>query len=415
MAGDLPARLDHDGRFHFMTTKNPGALSDIRVLDLTRVLAGPHCAAILADLGAEVIKIEQPGTGDDARQYNPFVNGESSYFMNLNRGKKGVTLNLKTGKDIFLRMVERSDIVVENFKPGTMTKLGLDYDILRSVNPRIILVSISGFGQTGPYHQLPGYDLIGQAMCGRMSVTGEADGTPMRAGGPVCDVMGGVYGVIGALSALHYRNLTGRGQMIDISMLDALVASMMTINQHYLVDGRVPQRRGNSYESAAPSDSFKAEDGYFVITVGNDRLWQALVRVMDAPQLLEMEEFSTNYQRVLNGPKLKQYIDHWAARRSVGEAVDSLRAAGSPAAPILDIGQGCRDPHIAGARGMFVETSHPKAGKVRITNSALRLSETDGMVRGPAPTLGQHNQEVYEATFGFGPEEILAWKEQKII
>lgn len=394
---------------------NIGALAGVRVLDVTRVLAGPHCGAILADLGAEVIKIEQPNTGDDARQYNPFVNGESSYFMNLNRGKKGVTLDLKKGKDIFLAMVGKSDIVIENFKPGAMTKLGLDYDVLKTINPKIIYVAISGFGQTGPYSHLPGYDLIGQAMSGLMSVTGEADGEPLRAGGPVCDVMGGMSGALGVLAALHHRNATGRGQMIDISLLDALVASMMTINQHYLVDNRVPQRRGNSYESAAPADSFKAADGWFVITIGNDKLWRALVSLMEMPQLLGMPEFESNFKRVQNAKLLKKYIEGWAATRNVKDIVASMLAVGIAAAPILDIKQVCTDPHIADARGMFVALDHPKAGKVRITNSALRLSETDACVRSPAPTLGQHNDEVYETTFGFKPEEVLAWKAAKII
>lgn len=392
-----------------------GALANVRVLDLTRVLAGPHCAAILADLGAEVIKIEQPGSGDDSRQYNPFVNGESSYFMNLNRGKKGITLDLKKGKEIFIKMVKESDVVVENFKPGTMAKLGIDYESLRKINPKIIYAAISGFGQTGPYHLLPGYDLIGQAMSGLMSVTGQADGEPLRAGGPMCDVMGGIYGALGVLAALHHRGITGHGQMIDISLVDALVASMMTINQHFLVDGRVPQRRGNSYESAAPADSFKASDGYFVITVGNERLWKAMVQVMERPDLLDMPEFETNFKRVQNGPRLKSVIEDWAATRTVTDIVAALLKAGIAAAPIFNTKQVCTDPHIAEARKMFIETEHPTAGKVRITNSALRLSETDACVRSPAPTLGQHNDEVYRNIFGFDQTEIQSWKEQKII
>ena len=395
--------------------KENRALANVRVLDLTRVLAGPLCGALLADLGAEVIKVEQPGSGDDARQFNPFVNGESSYFMNLNRSKKGVTLNLKTGKDIFLKMAETSDVVIENFKPGTMKKLGLDYEVLKEVNPKIIYLAISGFGQHGPYSQLPGYDLIGQAMSGLMSVTGEADGEPLRAGGPVCDVMGGMTGVMGILAALHHRQASGLGQMIDISLLDTLVTSMMTLNQHYLVDNRVPQRRGNSYESAAPADSFRASDGWFVITVGNDKLWRVLVDLMGMPELLEMPEFETNFKRVQNGKDLKKYIEKWSAARKVADIVETLLAAKVPAAPILDVKQVCTDPHIADARGMFVETDHPKAGRVRITNSALRLSETDAVVRSPAPTLGQHNDEIYQSTFGFASSEVSAWKTAKII
>ncbi|WP_337998284.1 CoA transferase [Oleispirillum naphthae] len=395
--------------------REESALAGVRVLDVTRVLAGPHCGAILADLGAEVIKIEQPNSGDDARQFNPFVKGESSYFMNLNRGKKGVTLDLKKGKQVFLQMVAKSDIVIENFKPGTMAKLGLDYEALKKVNPGIIFVSISGFGQSGPYHLMPGYDLIGQAMSGLMSVTGEPGREPLRAGGPMCDVMGGMSGAMAALAALQYRNRTGKGQMIDISLLDALVASMMTINHHYLVDGRIPQRRGNAYESAAPADSFRAADGYYVVTIGNDKLWRALVDLMKLPQLLEMEEFSTNFKRVQNAKQLKKHIEAWSSALTVGEVVKSMLDVGIAAAPILDIKQVCTDPHIAGARGMFVEVDHPTAGKVRITNSALRLSETNAHVRGPSPTLGEHNEAVYGTVFGFAPEDIAAWKEVGVI
>jgi formyl-CoA transferase len=394
---------------------NAGALAGVRVLDVTRVLAGPLCGALLADLGAEVIKIEQPGNGDDARQYNPFVNGESSYFMNLNRGKRGVTLDLKKGKDIFLKMVAEADIVIENFKPGTMTKLGLDYDHLKAVNPRLIYAAISGFGQNGPYRELPGYDLIGQAMSGMMSVTGEADREPLRAGGPICDVMGGMSGVIGILAALAHRAATGRGQMIDIALVDTVVACMTTINQHYLVDGRIPERRGNSYESAAPADSFRAADGWFVITVGNDKLWRALADLMDRPDLIAMPEFETNFARVRNGAALKPHIEAWAATRKVADIVEAMIARGIPSAPILDVGQVCNDPHIAGARGMFVEVDHPKAGRMRITNSALRLSETDARVAAPAPLLGQHNDDVYVGVFGYRPDEVAAWKAAKII
>ncbi len=289
--------------------KENRTLAGVRALDLSRILAGPLCGALLADLGAEVIKIEHPGTGDDARQYNPFVNGESSYYMNLNRSKRGVTLNLKTGKDIFLKMIETSDVMVENFKPGIMKKLGLDYKVLKEINPKIIYVAISGFGQTGPYSLLPGYDLIGQAMSGLMSVTGQADAEPLRAGGPVCDVMGDMTGAMGVMAALVHRNATGHGQMIDISLVDALITSIMTINQHYLVDNRIPRRRGNSYESVAPADSFKASDGYFVITIGNDKLWKVFVDIMGKPELLEMPEFDTNFKRVQNGKLLKRHTE----------------------------------------------------------------------------------------------------------
>lgn len=380
---------------------NNGALQGIRVLDLSRVLAGPHCGAILADLGADVIKIEQPITGDDARFFNPFVNGESSYYMNMNRGKRGITLDLKKGKEIFLKLAATADVVIENYRPGVMKKLGLDYDVLKTVNPCIIYAAISGFGQTGPYSLMPGYDLIAQAMSGIMSVTGLPEGDPTRVGGPICDVMGGMTGAMAVLAALQYRNTTGKGQMIDISLLDAAVASMSIINQHYLVDKRVPQRIGNAYESAAPLESFPASDGDVVLAVANDKLWKALVGLMEKPELLEMPEFETNHNRVQNRKQLKPLIDVWTKTKTVKDLVDILLGVGVPAAPILDIGQVCTDPHIADARGMFVTVDHPKAGPVTLTNSALRMSESDAHVAAPSPTLGQHNTELYGALLGF--------------
>ena len=395
--------------------KSQGALQGIRVLDLSRVLAGPHCGAILADLGADVIKIEQPKTGDDARFFNPFVNGESSYYMNMNRGKRGITLNLKKGKDVFLKLVKTADVIIENYRPGVMDKLGLGYSVLRETNPRIIYAAISGFGQHGPYSLMPGYDLIAQAMSGIMSVTGLAEGDPMRVGGPICDVMGGMTGAMAVLAALQFRATTGKGQMIDISLLDAAVASMAIINQHYLVDKRVPQRIGNAYESAAPLESFPASDGDVVIAVANDKLWQAFVEVIGRPELLEMPEYATNHKRVLNRKQLKPAIDAWTRTRPVKEIVNAMLEAGVPAAPILDIGQVCTDPHIAGARGMFPVIDHPKAGKVQLTNSAMRMSESDAGIASPPPTLGQHNAEIYGQILGLSPEKITEMENNSVI
>ncbi len=387
-------------------TMKEGALKGIRVLDLSRVLAGPYCGAILADLGADVLKIEQPKTGDDARFFNPFVNGESSYYMNMNRSKRGITLDLKKGKDIFLTLAKKADVVLENFRPGVMDKLGLGYEELKKINPGIIFVAISGFGQTGPYSQMPGYDLIAQAMSGMMSVTGVPEGDPTRFGGPICDAMGGMNGAMAVLAALQYRNRTGKGQMLDISLLDSAVASMTIINQHYLVDKRIPQRIGNAYESAAPLESFKASDGDIVLAVANDKLWQAFVGVMGKPELLSMPEYETNHKRVQNRAKLRKTIEEWSTIKTVDDLVKTLLAAGLPAAPIKDIKQVCTDPHIADARGMFPEFDHPKAGKVKVTNTCLRMSESDACVSRPAPMLGQHNEEIYVKELGIPAEKL---------
>ena len=251
------------------------ALNGIRVLDLTRVLAGPYCGMLLADMGAEVIKIEVPEKGDDSRSFAPFVNGESAYYMNLNRNKKGITLNLKDekGKKIFLELLKKADIVLENFRPGTMEKLGLGYEVLKEVNPGIIYGCVSGFGHTGPYKNRAGYDIIGQAVGGLMSTTGWPQGESTRTGTAMADVLAGLSVTIGVLGALNYKNKTGIGQKVDIALVDSVVSSMEIITQIYLVGGKIPDKIGNRYESVYPYDSFKAKDGSLVIGCGNDKLF----------------------------------------------------------------------------------------------------------------------------------------------
>lgn len=372
-----------------------GALQGIKVLDLGRVLAGPFCSAMLADLGADVIKVEEPGNGDDTRHFNPFEQGESAYFMQLNRNKRGITLDLKKGKHILLKLVQEADILVENFRPGTMEKLGLGYENLKKINPGLIYLALSGFGQYGPYRDRPGYDLIAQGMSGLMSVTGWPNGEPTRAGTPICDVLSGLMGAIGILSALQNRNRTGKGQLVDVSLVDAATASLATMTQIYLSEQKIPCRNGNSYESAAPLDSFKANDGDFIIAVGNDRMWQRLCQVMGKAELCEQEEFATNYMRVQNNKKLKGIIESWSICKKVSELVDELLKAGVPSGPIYNIGQVVNDPHIAGSREMFVSVEHPIAGQVRLTNQAIKMSETPAGIRMPSPLLGQHNQEVF--------------------
>ena len=397
-----------------IVVEKSGALAGIRVLDMGRVLAGPYCAAILADLGADVIKIEEPNSGDDTRHFNPFVNGESGYFMQLNRNKRGITLNLKKGKDIFLQLVKEADVLIENFRPGTMAKLGLGYEVLKEINPGLIYAAVSGFGQNGPYRDWPGYDLIAQGMSGLMSITGWPDGEPTRAGTPVCDVMGGIQTAVGILAALHYRSVTGRGQMIDVSLVDAAVASMATVQQIYLAEGKVPKRNGNSYESAAPLDSFKAADGNLIIAVGNDRMWERLCALMEKPQLLEMEEYKTNHARVQHAASLKTIIEDWTGRRTVDELVQSLLAAGVPAGPINDCARVVQDPHIAGAREMFAVVDHPVAGKVTLTNQPIKMSETKTGVRSASPALGEHNADVY-GRLGLSAADLAALQRDGVI
>lgn len=393
-----------------------GALEGVKVLDLTRVLAGPFATMMLADMGAEVIKIEVPKIGDDSRQFGPFLNGESSYYMNLNRNKKGITLNLKgRGKEIFLEMVKKADIVVENYRPGTMEKLGLGYEELKQINPRIVYGAVSGFGHYGPYKDRAGYDIIGQAMSGLMSTTGWPGGEPTRTGTAMSDILAGLSVAIGLLAALRHRDVTGYGQKVDVSLVDSTVASMEIINQIYLVEGRLPQRIGNRYESTYPYDSFKAKDGSLVIGAANDKLWQTLCAIMGQPDLGEEAEFDTNWKRVQRHEEVKILVEAWTVTKPVKEIVDALLAAGIPAAPINNIEQVVSDPHIAGAREMFVEVDHPKAGKMKITGSHIKLSETKPCIKTPAPLLGQHNDEVYKDFLGLSADEIAAMKQEGLL
>lgn len=393
-----------------------GALDGVRVLDLTRVLAGPFCTMMLADMGAEVIKIEQPKVGDDSRAFGPYVNGESSYYMNLNRNKKGITLNLKgRGKEIFIEMVKKADIIVENYRPGTMEKLGLGYEDLKKINPRIVYGCISGFGHYGPYKDRAGYDIIGQAMSGLMSTTGWPGGEPTRTGTAMSDVLAGLSAAVGILAALRSRDNTGVGQKVDISLVDSTVASLEIINQIYLVEGRIPQRIGNRYESVYPYDSFRTKDGSIVIGGGNDKLWSKICELMGRPELIAKEGLETNFKRVQNHAQVKEIVETWTLTKKMDDLVEELLAAGVPAAPINTIDKVVSDPHIAGAREMFVEVDHPKAGKMKIAGTHLKLSETKPSVRTAAPVLGQHNDEVYEGFLGLDKAEIIALREQGVI
>ncbi|MDR1732837.1 MAG: CoA transferase [Synergistaceae bacterium] len=394
-----------------------GALDGLVVLDLTRVLAGPFCSMMFADMGATIIKIEEPTKGDDTRNMGPFKNGESAYYMNLNRNKKGVTMNLKNpkGKQVFLDLVKKADVVLENYRPGVMEKLGLGYDSLKEVNPRIIYGAISGFGHTGPYTQKPGYDIIAQAMSGLMSTTGWPGGSPTRTGTAIGDVLGGLSLAVGILSAVYSQRRTGVGQKVDISLVDSTVASLEIINMIYTVEGRLPGRIGNRYESAYPYDSFKASDGELVIGAGNDKLWQSLCDVMKRPDLKAETRYAKLRDRVANHAELREIVEKWVSSQKVADIVKTLDDAGIPCAPIYDIRQVVEDPHIAGARQMFVEIEHPVAGKTKLTGSHLKLSGTPTSLRTPSPALGQHNEEIYGSFLGLSADEVAALKQEGAI
>lgn len=394
-----------------------GVLSGIKVLDLTRVLAGPYCGMLLADMGADVIKIEIPGKGDDSRVFHPQLNGQSAYFMNLNRNKRGVTLNLKSeqGKEMFIEMVKQADIVIENFRPGTMEKLGLGYDSLKSVNPKIVYGCVSGFGHYGPYSQRAGYDIIGQAMGGLMSTTGWPGGEPTRTGTAISDVLGGLNMCIGVLAAYIKSEKTGLGQKVDVALVDSVVSALEIITQIYLTSGEIPQRIGNRYESVYPYDSFKVKDGSIVIACGNDKLFTIFAKLMGKPELLEDERFADNISRVRNHAELKPIIEDWLKDKTMDESIELILSTGVPAGPINTIDKVCHDPHIADAREMFVEVEHPIAGKTRITGNQLKFSEDKIKIEKASPTLGQHNAEVYEELLGYSTAEVKKLEENSII
>ncbi len=400
-----------------MTTEAK-ALAGVKVLDMTQFLAGPYCGLTLADMGAEVIKIENPPGGDFVRIAVPQINGVSIYYENMNRGKKSVTLNLKTkeGKELFAKLIAEADVLIENNRPGVMERLGFAYEDAKKINPGIIYCSISGFGQTGPYSQRPGYDLIGQAMSGAMSITGMEGHVPLKYGVPIGDVLGGMNGALGILAALHHRTRTGEGQHIDTALVDGLVSSMLTNTMGYLVTGKVPGRSANRYFNAYPYDSFSAKDGEYVIACGTDPHFAALATVMGKPELLEDPRFNDFVTRKSNPhmDELKAIIDEWSSDKTVAECVELIMSVDIPVAPIYDIKQATEDEHIRNAREMFVEVEHPVAGKITITGNPIKMSATPTTPTKCAPLLGQDNESVY-GSLGLDAETLKAYKEKKII
>jgi formyl-CoA transferase len=394
------------------------ALSNITILDLTRVMAGPYCTMILADLGANVLKIENPKGGDDTRAFPPFKNGQSLYYANINRNKKGITLNLKAeeGKQMFLEMVKKADVVVENYRPGVMDKLGVGYDVLKEVNPKIVYAAISGFGSYGPYFQRPGYDIIAQAMSGLMSLTGVEGGGPLRTGSAIGDLVAGQNCVIGILAALNARNITGKGQRVDIALVDGLVSFLENNTLRYQVDGVQPKRMGNRYPSAAPYDSFHAKDGEFVIGCGNNKLFALLTeKVLNKPELATDPRYDSAANRIANQAELKEIIEAWSVNYTIDEAVDIILGAGVPAAPIYDIKAVMENEHIAGARQMFLDCDHPVAGHIKINGNPIKLLDDMPGLKWAAPELGQDNGEIYGELLGFNEEKLNSLRENGVI
>lgn len=391
-------------------------LQDLVVLDLTRVLAGPYAGMMLADMGADVIKVEARGHGDDSRAFGPYVNGESCYFMSLNRGKKSITLDLKKpeGKEIIKNLVKKADILLENFRGGTMKKLGLDYDVLKEINPRLIYVATTGFGLTGPYAHDPAYDVIVQGMGGLMSITGQEGGEPTRVGASVGDITAGLFSVIGLLTALHAREKTGKGQLVDVGMLDCQVAILENAISRYLNADILPQPIGNRHPSITPFESFKSKDGYVIIAVGNDNLWAKFCELIGKPEWVEKEEYKSNSSRTANQPALKADLTPIFAEKTTKEWIIELKAIGVPVGPINTVADVIEDPSIQ-ARDMIVTVDHPVAGPIQMPGLPIKLSDTPGEVNIPAPVLGADNDEILSTMLGMSADEIAELKEKEVI
>lgn len=392
------------------------ALEGIRVLDMTQLLAGPYCGMMLADMGAEVIKIEFPGEGDTTRAAYPQVNGVSMYYNNVNRNKKGITLNLKSkeGKELFGRLLRDADVLIENNRPGVMARLGFDYEEVKKINEGIVYASISGFGQNGPYADKPGYDLIAQAMSGAMSITGWPGGPPTKSGVAFADVLGGLNAALGIVSAIQYKNRTGKGQHIDVSLVDSIVSCLAPLTMRYIYDDEILDKIGNRYVVSYPFDSFLAKDGDYVLACGTDQHFVTLVHAMEMPELANDPAYGDRRKRSENRDVLKQIINNWGSDKTVEECVDIISKAGIPAAPILNLKQVYEDKHIHDAREMFVKVTDKAAGEITLTGNPIKMSETPTLVRKSAPSLGEHNEEVY-GDLGLDSQTLKEYRAKKII
>ncbi|HSU46669.1 MAG TPA: CaiB/BaiF CoA-transferase family protein [Arthrobacter sp.] len=385
------------------------ALADLLVLDLTRILSGPFATMTLADLGADVIKIEQPGSGDDTRQWGPpFQGDQAAYFLAVNRNKRSLAVDLKSpqGRALVRQLALKSDVVVENFRPGTAARLGLGYEELSRENPGLIYASISGYGQTGPDSLRPGYDAIAQARSGIMSVTGEADGPPVRVGVSSADLVAGMWATIGILAALHEKQRTGSGQWVDISLLDGSVSWLTYVSSGYFASGAIPRRYGSAHPTIAPYQAFASSDGFVMVAVGNDGLWRRFASALGRQDLLDDERYATNPSRVAHREVLIPQIEQAMLTRTTAQWVQTLDDAGVPVGPIQTVDQAVQDPQVL-ARGIIVELDHPTAGPLKVVGCPVRLTRTPPSVRTPPPILGQHTDEVL-AALGFSDDDIAS-------
>jgi crotonobetainyl-CoA:carnitine CoA-transferase CaiB-like acyl-CoA transferase len=394
------------------------ALEGLRIVDLTRIVAGPLATQIFADYGALVIKIEQPGIGDDSRHWAPprAADGQASYFFSVNRGKKSVAVDLKhpRGRGLVADLARQADVLIENFTPGTAERLGLGHAALRVDNPRLVYCSISGFGATGPYRERAGYDAILQGMTGLMSITGEPDGPPVKVGVALIDAITALYAHGAILAALHHRERTGEGQYLELSLMECGIAALINAATAYLVAGEVQGRWGSAHPSLVPYQAFRARDGYFIVGAGNERLWKAFCEVLGAPEWADDPRYDSNAKRVGRRAELVSLIEGLLAARGRDAWVAAFAAAGLPAGPINDIAQVFADPQVA-HREMAVAVEHPTAGRVRLPGIPVKFAGTPARIQGPPPLLGEHTDEVLRDVLGLTDDAVTALRAEGAI
>lgn len=392
-------------------------LKGIRVIDLTRVIAGPYCAMVMGDLGAEIIKVEQPKIGDESRAWGPpWVKEMSAYFISINRNKKSFTLNLKhpQGVEIFKSLVKKTDVLLENFRPGTMEELGLGYEVLHGIRPGLIYCDITGYGTDGPYRDKPGVDVIVSAIGGLMSITGEPEGEPVKVGVPVTDLLTGLYAFGAIASALLVREQTGRGQRISLNLLAMQLATLINIGSSYLVGGVTPQRWGSAHATIVPYEAHPAKDDYLIFGVINERMWKSFCRILGIEELEEDPRFSDNTQRVKNRQALYEIIDQKLAEKTVKEWIPLFDQAGIPCGPINPLDRVFKDPQVSHL-GLVKEVEHPHYGKVKVVGPPATFSESRIGIQSPPPTLGEHSEEILTRLLGFPEEEVERLKDQGVI
>ena len=393
-----------------------GPLAGLTVLDLTRVLSGPYCTMMLADMGARVIKVEQPGKGDDTRGWGPpFQNGESAYFLSVNRNKESVTLNFKhpDGREVLDRLIQQADVLVENFRPGTLERQGLGYDALSAAHPGLVYCSISGFGQTGPRRSEPGYDAVMQGEGGLMSITGPPGGKPYRLGVAIADIVSGMFAAFGVAMGLLARERTGRGQFIDVGMLDSVAALLTYQAGICFATGQAPPSLGNQHPTIVPYETFTAADGDIVVAAGNDALFTKFCEIIETPALAADERFTTNKGRVENQDALRPLLAERIRTRSRSQWLEVLKQAGVPCGAVRDLAEVLSDPQLV-ERMMVVPMHHPKAGPMQVLGVPVKMGETAGGVRTPPPVLGQHTQSIL-AELGYDAHGIGALEQEKVI